>query len=170
MQDMLERALQYAERVHDSSYLTHPVEVMKNLRDIGQVADERLLSAAYLHDTLEWGHGDLTEIQDLFGEHVADWVAELTRTEPKDPQKYSRKELSKVRHRLLMADIERMSDEAKQVKLADRLANLRERIEFEQPEKLKKYVAKTKDLLERIDRQVNLALWDAVAKLVEKHS
>ncbi|MBL8059906.1 MAG: bifunctional (p)ppGpp synthetase/guanosine-3',5'-bis(diphosphate) 3'-pyrophosphohydrolase [Chthonomonas sp.] len=163
---MLEKALLYANRVHDPDYLPHPVQVMENLREIGRVTDDELLATALLHDTLEWGSGDLTELNEQFGERVANLVKQLTRTEPDNPKDYSRKELLKLRHKLLMADIAVMSEDAKQIKLADRLANLHERIEIEPPEKLRKYKVKTKDLLSHIDRKVNPPLWDAIEKLL----
>ena len=167
---MLDKALQYATRAHDSDYLPHPIRVMVNLRDIGLVQDEELLCAAYLHDTLEWGSGDLNEIKSEFGKRVASLVDQLTRTEPRNPEVFGKKELARIRHRLLLEDIDAMSEDAKQVKLADRLANLNERIENENPEKLPKYLSKTRDLLSHIDRSVNPALWDAIERRVAEHS
>ena len=167
---MLDKALQYATKAHDHVYLQHPVQVTSNLREIGNVQDEELLAVALLHDTLEWGSGDLSEIESQFGERVARNVKELTRTEPGSPEVFGKKELARIRHRLLLEDIDAMSDEAKQVKLADRLTNLNERIENENPEKLQKYLVKTRDLLGRIDRSVNPALWDAIDQRIAEHS
>jgi guanosine-3',5'-bis(diphosphate) 3'-pyrophosphohydrolase len=98
-------------------YIYHPIAVAEALAKEGGVTDPDLIAAALLHDTIEdtpTVHDDLVE---AFGERVADLVAELT--DDKRLPKARRKELQ-VEH------APHLSDGAKQIKLGDKLCNLRE--------------------------------------------
>lgn len=98
-------------------YIYHPIAVAEALASEGRVTDPELIAAALLHDTIE---DTLTVHDDLvaaFGERVANVVAELT--DDKRLPKAKRKE-AQVLH------APRLSPGAKQVKLADKLCNVRE--------------------------------------------
>ena len=98
-------------------YIQHPLAVARALNEEGGVTDAEVIAAGLLHDTIE---DTLTVHDDLvqeFGERVADLVAELTDDKrlPKEVRK--KRQISRAR---------RLSHGAKQVKLADKLCNLRE--------------------------------------------
>ncbi len=101
-------------------YILHPLAVARALVEEGGVMDAEVIAAGLLHDTIEdtpTVHDDLCEV---FGERVAGLVAELT--DDKRLPKQIRKELQ-VEH------APHLSHDAKQIKLADKLCNLREIVE-----------------------------------------
>ena len=98
-------------------YILHPLAVARALVEEGGVTDAEVIAAGLLHDTIEdtpTVHDDLLE---AFGERVATLVAELTDDKrlPKD-----------VRKELQVQHAPHLSLAAKQIKLADKLCNLRE--------------------------------------------
>jgi len=83
----------------------------------GGVSDVEVLCAALLHDTVEDTATTPEELVDAFGSRVARIVAEVT----------DDKALSKAdRKRLQVENAARLSPEAKLVKLADKICNLRD--------------------------------------------
>lgn len=60
-------------------YIAHPFRVAMIVRDIFGVADDDVLTAALLHDTIEDTITDYDEINNAFGERVAVLVAALTK-------------------------------------------------------------------------------------------
>lgn len=145
-------------------YITHPLDVLANLRYTGDVTDPELLVTAVLHDVVEECEVGPEEIEQKFGQRVRKLVDELTREEPDttgmDPD--ARWEL---RSKLLLEEIERMSPDAQQVKLADRLSNLDEARRVKNGKKLQRYNKQTARILEIIPRTVNPGLWDALRQL-----
>lgn len=106
-------------------YITHPARVASRAILLPN-ADEDLVCAAWLHDTLEDCHVPDYELDDLFGPRVSSLVCWLTNASKGSglPQTASltradRKNLD--REKLAAAPIE-----AKQIKLLDRIDNLRE--------------------------------------------
>jgi len=97
-------------------YINHPLEVAALLADVGKVDDAELLTAALLHDTVEDTDTTIEEIEAEFGAGVRQIVAEVT--DDKNLPKQRRKELQ-VEHS------PHISDRAKQVKLADKICNIR---------------------------------------------
>jgi len=97
-------------------YINHPLDLAHVLWFEGGVTDPVTLAAALLHDTLEDTQTTLQELQGEFGERVAAIVMEVT-DEPTINWR-ARKKLQVSRARLA-------SQEAKQVKLADKICNLR---------------------------------------------
>jgi guanosine-3',5'-bis(diphosphate) 3'-pyrophosphohydrolase len=97
-------------------YINHPLDLAYVLWFEGAVTDPEILAAALLHDTLEDTQTTLQELQGEFGERVAGIVMEVT-DEPTINWR-ARKKLQVSRGRLA-------SLEAKQVKLADKICNLR---------------------------------------------
>lgn len=100
-----------------SPYVNHPIAVADVLANEGGIDDERVLIAAVLHDTVEDTDTSLRELAELFGQEVADIVAEVT--DDKSLPKPERK-------RLQIEHAPHMSEGAKLVKLADKLCNLRD--------------------------------------------
>ena len=103
-----------------SPYVNHLITVARLLADTGGVTDPAVLVAAVLHDTVEDVGVSFGEIEERFGREVREIVAEVT--DDKSLEKSERKRLQ-VEHAPLM------STSAKLVKLADKIANLRDVID-----------------------------------------
>jgi guanosine-3',5'-bis(diphosphate) 3'-pyrophosphohydrolase len=102
-----------------SPYINHPIAVARLLWECG-VHDETPVLAGVLHDTIEDTATTRDELAALFGDEVANVVAEVT--DDKSLPKARRKELQ-VEH------APHMSRAAKLVKLADKTCNVRDIID-----------------------------------------
>ena len=100
-----------------SPYINHPIALADVLANEGNVADEAVLVAALLHDTIEDTETSMEELVAQFGLEAADIVAEVT--DDKSLPKAERKRLQ-VEHAATI------SGKAKLVKLADKICNLRD--------------------------------------------
>ena len=98
-------------------YINHPIGVAKILTSEGKITDPIILQAALLHDTVEDTDTTIEEIGDVFGDKVQSIVAEVT--DDKSLPKQTRKQLQ-------IDNAHKKSPEAKLVKLADKLYNLRD--------------------------------------------
>ena len=96
-------------------YINHPLEVANLLANVGGVDDLEVLMAAILHDTVEDTGTRPEEITERFGERVCGLVLEVT--DDKGLPKQTRKELQ-IEH------APHLSDDAKQIKLADKISNI----------------------------------------------
>ena len=103
--------------VGEHPYINHPLDVAALLAQEGQVTDIDLLVAALLHDTVEDTETSWQELTDRFGTAVRDLVAEVT--DDKSLPKQRRKELQ-------IETAPHKSPAAKQIKLADKISNLRD--------------------------------------------
>ena len=101
-------------------YINHPLEVADLLVNVGSVDDTDMVVAALLHDTVEDCDVTYAEIAERFGEPVAGYVRELT--DDKSLPKAERK-------RLQIEHAPHLSPQAKQIKLADKISNVRDMIE-----------------------------------------
>ncbi len=100
-----------------SPYINHPLGLADILAREGGVSDPVVLAAALLHDTIEDTETTLDELEARFGKKVAAIVAEVT----------DDKSLSKEERKLLqIAKAPSKSTDAKLVKLADKISNLRD--------------------------------------------
>ena len=100
-----------------SPYINHPIALADVLVNEGGVTDVEVLSAALLHDTVEDTDTTHEELVEAFGPRIARIVAEVT----------DDKELTKAeRKRLQVEHAAQLSPEAKLVKLADKICNLRD--------------------------------------------
>ena len=171
--ESLDRALVFAARRHRKQrrdgenalpYFTHPVEVLLCLRYEGSVIREPMLCAAILHDLLEETKTQASEIEARFGAEVAHLVRELTRREPsaQETEGLGKEEIYRLRTDWLLQEISAMSPEAKTIKLADRLANLRDARRSRRGTKLERYQRQTRAILQVIPRETNANLWDAI--------
>ena len=100
-----------------SPYINHPIALANVLVNEGGVSDIEVLCAALLHDTVEDTATTHLELVDAFGSRIARIVAEVT-----DDQALPKVE----RKHLQVEHAPRLSREAKLVKLADKLCNLRD--------------------------------------------
>ena len=103
--------------VKATPYINHPLALAQALCEEGAVDDPIILAAALLHDTIEDTETSYDELRGQFGARIADIVAEVTDT------KFLGKQLRK---RLQLAKAGRASAAAQQVKIADKLCNLRD--------------------------------------------
>src|SRR5579859_1540055 len=137
MSENVDRAIRLAAELHKGQvrdgekalpYIVHPIEVLSNLRYVGGVTEEDMLVAAALHDTVEESGVELTGLKKDFGPRVESLVKELTREEPSPEQTVglTPDEIWSLRSKMLLAEIARMSRDAQQLKLADRLSNVKE--------------------------------------------
>ena len=100
-----------------SPYINHPIALANVLANDGGVVDATILCAAVLHDTIEDTKTTADELKQMFGDKVTSIVLEVT--DDKSLAKEIRKE-EQVRH------APHISAEAKLVKLADKICNLRD--------------------------------------------
>jgi len=98
-------------------YINHPLEVANLLAQVGCIKDNDVLIAGLLHDTVEDSDVTFDEVEEKFGARVAGFVRELT--DDKSLPKAERK-------RLQVEHAPHMSHEAKQIKLADKISNVRD--------------------------------------------
>jgi guanosine-3',5'-bis(diphosphate) 3'-pyrophosphohydrolase len=103
-----------------SPYINHPIALANVLVREGRVSEPDVIAAALLHDTLEDTQTSPAELRAAFGERVACIVAEVT--DDKSLPKAERK-------RLQIEHAAAISREAKLVKLADKICNLRDMAE-----------------------------------------
>ena len=101
----------------DSPYINHVIAVASALAEEGKVTDEELIMAAILHDTVEDTETTCEEIAGQFGNKVASIVCEIT-DEMKLPKE--------VRKRLQEVNSPRWTPEAKQLRIADKICNVRD--------------------------------------------
>jgi GTP diphosphokinase / guanosine-3',5'-bis(diphosphate) 3'-diphosphatase len=100
-----------------SPYINHPIGLAALLANDGCVVDARVLAAALLHDTIEDTETSAAELEERFGTAIKDIVLEVT--DDKSLPKAERKQLQ-VEH------APHISRDAKLVKLADKICNLRD--------------------------------------------
>jgi hypothetical protein len=101
----------------ETPYINHPLGVALILVNDGDIEDVVTLMAAVLHDTVEDTDCSFEEIEKEFGPAVASIVREVT-----DDKSLAKEE----RKRLQVVHAPKKSKEAKLVKLADKIYNLRD--------------------------------------------
>jgi guanosine-3',5'-bis(diphosphate) 3'-pyrophosphohydrolase len=100
-----------------SPYINHPIALADVLVNEGGITDVEVICAALLHDTVEDTATTPQELEKAFGARIARIVAEVT-----DDQALPKAE----RKRLQIEHAASISVEAKLVKLADKICNLRD--------------------------------------------
>jgi len=103
--------------VEASPYINHPIALVDVLVNEGGILNWDVLCAALLHDTIEDTQTTAEELTKAFGKNVSSIVLEVTddKALPKDERK-----LQQIAH------APHSSHEAKLVKLADKICNLRD--------------------------------------------
>jgi guanosine-3',5'-bis(diphosphate) 3'-pyrophosphohydrolase len=102
---------------NSSPYINHVIAVASVLAEEGGVTDEELIMAAILHDTVEDTETTREEIEVHFGKKVASIVSEIT--DDMTLPKVVRKRLQEVNSPSSTAD-------AKQLRIADKICNVRD--------------------------------------------
>jgi guanosine-3',5'-bis(diphosphate) 3'-pyrophosphohydrolase len=103
--------------IEASPYINHPITLVDILVNEGGVTDSDTLIAALLHDTVEDTDTTVEEIEAEFGPVIAELVMEVT--DDGSLPRHERKALQ-VKH------APNLTYKAKLVKLADKIANLRD--------------------------------------------
>ncbi len=101
----------------ETPYINHPIEVAEVLVRVGGVEDFELLQAAILHDTIEDTDTTAEELEQAFGASVRRIVEEVS--DDKSLPKAERKRLQ-IEHSVDLSDC------AKQLKIADKICNVRD--------------------------------------------
>lgn len=125
---ILDRAIIFAVRAHTGTerrgkgypYIVHPMEAVEIVATM--TADQELLAAAALHDTVEDTDITLDQLRSEFGDRVASLVAD------ESDEKYEGVSESDSWHARKRASIDRLaraSHDAKMVALGDKLSNMR---------------------------------------------
>ncbi len=124
---LIQRAYVFSAREHEGQvrlsgepYLSHPLHVSKILADMRM--DEPTVAAGLLHDTVEDTDTTIDDIQELFGDEVADIVDGVTKISKMDFESKAIAKAENIRKMILaMAEDIRVL----MVKLADRLHNMK---------------------------------------------
>ena len=100
-----------------SPYINHPISLADILCNEAHVTDIETICGALLHDTVEDTETTAAELEDEFGKTICSIVMDVTddKTLPKDARKQA--QIDHAAH---------ISDQAKLVKLADKISNLRD--------------------------------------------
>lgn len=98
-------------------YINHPLELLNILVVEGGVTDVAVLCGAVLHDTIEDTNTNYDELLGLFGKEVADIVMDMTDDKALSKQERKDKQVATAPH---------LSPKSKLVKLADKIANVRD--------------------------------------------
>ena len=100
-----------------SPYINHPIALVNVLVNEGGVTDVAVIAGALLHDTIEDTETTAQELDEHFGSAIREIVEEVT--DDKSLDKLERK-------RLQIEHAPHISEQAKLVKLADKISNLRD--------------------------------------------
>lgn len=98
-------------------YINHPLEVANLLANVGKIEDYNILIAGILHDTVEDTETTREELTELFGAEVCGFVLEVTDDKSLAKQERKQKQIEHAPH---------LSHGAKQIKLADKISNIRD--------------------------------------------
>ncbi len=123
-----EKAKLFARQVHQQAdqrrkytnapYIVHPQAVAELIRKAG--ADETMLAAAWLHDTLEDTPTTFCQLQQLFGQEVAALVSMLTNPQTTESDTRLQKKQCHLQHTA------KASAKAQTIKLADIIDNTKD--------------------------------------------
>ena len=124
---LLVKALDYAANKHRNQrrknaaafpYINHPISLVNILCNEVHITDIRVICSALLHDTVEDTEATAEELVVEFGAEISSIVMEVT-----DDQSITVKQ---NRKQLQIEHASSISDQAKLIKLADKISNLRD--------------------------------------------
>lgn len=167
---MEERAKDFATRYHaridhkrkytGEPYITHPAAVVELVRSVPH--SDAMICAAWLHDTVEDTPATLDEVERVFGFEVAALVEMLTDvSKPSDGKRAVRKAIDRNH-------TAKASSQAKTIKLADLIDNLRSVVERD-PRFAKVYLAE-KALLLDVLQDGDANLWEMAHGMMSLNS
>lgn len=139
-------------RLSGEPYLSHPLAVAYTLADMG--FDEPTVAAGLLHDTVEDTGTTIEEIDDKFGEDVADIVDGVTKISMIVFENKEEAQAENIRKMILA-----MSHDMRvlMVKLADRLHNM-STLDFQKPHKQRRIAQETMDIYAPLANRLGLYL------------
>jgi len=137
-------------RLSGEPYLSHPLAVADTLAEMG--FDEPTVVAGLLHDTVEDTKATLEEIEENFGEEVADIVDGVTKISKISFENKEEAQAENIRKMILA-----MSHDMRvlMVKLADRLHNMRT-LDFQKAYKQKRIAQETMDIYAPLANRLGL--------------
>ena len=155
--ELIQKAYVYAAAAHAGQtrlsgepYLSHPLAVSHTLAELG--FDEATVVAGLLHDTVEDTKATIEELDEQFGEEVADIVDGVTKISliPFDTKEEAQAE--NIRKMILA-----MSHDMRvlMVKLADRIHNMRT-LDFQKQHKQKRIAQETMDIYAPLANRLGL--------------
>ena len=103
--------------VESSPYINHPIALANILCNEGYVTDTSVICAALLHDTVEDTDTTAEELQREFGGEIRAIVMDVTDDKTLEKAERKQRQIEYAAH---------ISDQAKLVKLADKISNLRD--------------------------------------------
>jgi myo-inositol-1(or 4)-monophosphatase len=126
--ELLDRAIIFAVKAHAGTerrgkgypYIVHPLEAVEIVATM--TADQELLAAAALHDTVEDTDVTVEQIRAEFGERIASLVADES---DEMPAGLTEEESWHARKRAAIDRLSKASHDAKIVALGDKLSNMR---------------------------------------------
>ena len=130
--DLLDHAIVFAVQAHHNTerrgkgfpYIVHPMEAVEIVSTI--TADQELLAAAALHDTIEDTDVTVEQIREVFGERVAELVH--AESDQVNGELFNGENEEETWHARKQAAIDRLtaaSHDAKIVAMGDKLSNMR---------------------------------------------
>ena len=157
---MVRRAYEYASAAHAGQlrlsgdpYILHPASVAMTLAEMG--FDEHTVAAGLLHDTVEDTDSSIDELDDLFGEQVADIVDGVTKINLMTFDTKEEAQFENIRKMILsMAHDIRVP----LVKLADRLHNMNT-LNYQKPHKRQRISQETMDIYAPLANRLGLHLF-----------
>jgi len=103
--------------VESSPYINHPIALANILCNEGHVTDINVICAALLHDTVEDTDTTPEELEREFGGEIRGIVMDVTDDKTLEKAERKQRQIEHAAH---------ISDQAKLVKLADKISNLRD--------------------------------------------
>ncbi len=155
--ELVQKAYVYAASAHAGQtrlsgepYLSHPLAVAHTLAQLR--LDEATIVAGLLHDTVEDTKATIDEIEDAFGEEVADIVDGVTKISLMSFETKEEQQAENIRKMILA-----MSEDIRVliVKLADRLHNMRT-LDFQKSHKQKLIAQETMDIYAPLANRLGL--------------
>lgn len=137
-------------RLSGEPYLSHPLAVAHRLAEMG--FDEATIAAGLLHDTVEDTKATIEEIDEQFGEEVADIVDGVTKISLIPFESKEEAQAENIRKMILA-----MSHDMRvlMVKLADRAHNM-STLDFQKPHKQKRIAQETMDIYAPLANRLGL--------------
>lgn len=126
--ELLDRAIVFAVKAHANTerrgkgypYIVHPLEAVEIVATM--TADQELLAAAALHDTVEDTEVTVEQLKAEFGERIASLVADESDVMPEG---MTEEDSWHQRKQAAIDRLSRASHDAKMVALGDKLSNMR---------------------------------------------
>jgi len=144
-------------------YISHPIGVAYHLMEVGEVREASVVIGALLHDTVEDTQTTFEEIENKFGKQISGLVREVT-----DDKSLARD----VRKRFQVISASHKSKGAAQIKLADKLFNLKDLYNNPPPDwtqaRIDRYYEWAQSVVDRLPN-ANDKLHDAIKEIIDQY-